>query len=169
MLVACLVFICNWCLHLVCVIKWVYCTNSIFLKYNKKRNPRGNFPRYNLTFITLVSCKSWVFKKGLNPRKTSRFLFPVGEIQFFFNITLKMGLALKGGNFPGVTWVEREAKYSSPSWSYTSIADYITIWYLFCERPCNCSVRFNGLKTERNLLYIKNQSVPRSKHLPLWL
>ena len=31
------------------------------------------------------------------------------------------------------------------------------------------ALHFNLLKTKRNLLYIRNQSVPRSKHFPPWL
>ena len=30
-------------------------------------------------------------------------------------------------------------------------------------------IHFNLLKTKRNLLYIRSQSVPRSKHFPPWL
>ena len=39
-----------------------------------------------------------------------------------------------------------------------------------CEWVSMCVTRFNLLKTKRNLLYIRNQSVPRSKHFPpqLW-
>jgi hypothetical protein len=37
--------------------------------------------------------------------------------------------------------------------------------------PCYCrsAAQFNLLKTKRNLLYLKNQSVPRCKHFPSWL
>jgi len=38
-----------------------------------------------------------------------------GEYKILFNITPKMGLALMGGNFLGVNWMEREANYLSPS------------------------------------------------------
>ena len=35
-----------------------------------------------------------------------------------------------------------------------------------CGMPVKIYIGFNLLKTKRNLLYIRNQSVPRSKHFP---
>ena len=39
----------------------------------------------------------------------------------------------------------------------------------FLKTNLNMYTCFNLLKTKRNLLYVRNQSVPRSKHFPPWL
>ena len=53
--------------------------------------------------------------------------------------------------------------------SFTKTRMKERIRYYFGDRLIPEASSFNLLKTERNLLYIRNQSIPRSKRFPSWL
>ena len=61
---------------------------------------------------------------------------------------------------------EGKAQLERPRLRWTDNAVRILKSVRCDDSICDTGSAFNLLKTKRNLLYIRNQSVPRSKHFP---
>ena len=93
------------------------------------------------------------------------------HIPYFLHMLYKRKFLFDRSVINGTLHAEQTTFFSSISASIGGL--FLTLPYLAFPRlrcPCcnfGCDPsRFNLLKTKRNLLYIRNQSVPRSKHFP---
>jgi hypothetical protein len=96
-------------------------------------------------------------------------------IFFFKNSTLIYKLHRKGNkqkvtreNYLHYTYLSSKFTDGLILWQTFSISCTNQAYQLFPWNERNLHM-FNLLKTKRNLLYIRHQSVPRCKHFPPWL